>query len=108
MSYRNLYVVCSKTDWDSKYNTWGSGGQNFSLDNSKVQFSNIFTGAQVKTLATDSKVTLYNNDEILAILNSAEWKEPPPVVVTVNQKFKDDYELALNKLDFLKEKLGLE
>lgn len=109
--YENLYVVCSKVDWDAKYKTWGSGGENYSLDNTKVQFSNHFTGQQIRELVQDPNVEIYNNKEIDTILNSPEWKEPPSsYTVTIDAQFKADYAAIIgtaNKLDFLETRLRL-
>lgn len=103
----NIYAICTKPDWNSKYKTWGSGGENTSTDGTKVQFSNRFTGEQIKTLVTDTKVTIYNREEISTVLDSVEWKEEAPITVVVDKKFKNDYNAASNKLTFLKGKLGL-
>ena len=108
----NLYIVCSKTDFDIKYKDISSGGENYSLDNAKVQFSNRFTGQQIKELVQDPNVEVYNKKEIGAVLNSPEWKEPLlSYTVTIDAQFKEDYAAITgiaNKLDFLETRLGLE
>lgn len=103
----NLYIVCSKNNFEANYTDISSGGENYSLDGNKVQFSNRFTGAQVKQLVSDPDVEIYNEEEIRIVLNSEDWKEPDPFTVVVDKKFRKDYEDATDKLKFLKDKLKL-
>ena len=103
----NLYVVCSKTNFEVNYQDISSGGENYSLDGTKVQFSNRFTGEQIRQLVADIDVEIYNKEEINSALNTPEWKEPLPIVITIDKKFKNDYSLSGNKLSFLETKLGL-
>ncbi len=101
----NLYVVCKKDEFN-KYKDWASGGENYSLDGSLVQFSGRFKGEQVAVMITDG-LTVYNKDEIVILLASADWREQPDTEVKVDKKFKEDYAAANDKLSFLKEKLKL-